>query len=49
MDRNKIIWILLAIWFVSAVLFALYKSDFPTPNGGKALLRDELIRLSEPR
>lgn len=46
--QNKLMWLILILWCVFAIGFALYKSDFPTPTGGKALLRDELIRLSEP-
>lgn len=48
MSKETKIWLILALWSISAVGFALTKSNFPFPNGGKAILRDELIRLSEP-
>lgn len=44
----KYIMILLFLIIVGAAVAYLTKEEFPVPDGGKALLRDELIRLSEP-
>ena len=44
----KYIMILLFLIMVGAAVAYLTKEEFPAPNGGKALLRDELIILSEP-